>query len=93
MEQELPRAALGDLRVDEVAEGRWQVIDRRFRATNPRALLGFIQQHGARFEATDLRHSNDPVTYGSQHAAIVSFLPASSAARTPSHMDAEESLR
>ncbi len=91
MEQELPHPSFIDLRLDEVAEGRWRVTDRRFRATNPRTLLGFIQQVGDRFEVTNLRRSSEPVFYASREAAVAAFLPMSSAVRTPTLIDADGS--
>ncbi|WP_349903837.1 hypothetical protein [Parafrigoribacterium humi] len=89
MDQELPRPSRSDIRLDEADAGQWKVVDRRFRETNPRALLGFIKQVDGIFAATDLRHAGDPVRYDSLDAAIAEFLPAS--ARTPSLMDAEQS--
>ena len=83
MEQELPPPGLAELRLDEVTEGRWRVIDRRFRATNPRMLLGFIQQVGTSFEVVDVRRASDPVSYPSRDAAVAAFLSTTSAVRTP----------
>ena len=80
MEQELPHPSLADIRLDEVAENRWRVVDRRFRATNPRTLLGFIQQTDGRFEVTDVRRASDPVFYGSRAAAIAAFAQVGTAA-------------
>jgi hypothetical protein len=82
MDQELPHPSFVDLRLDEVADGRWRVTDRRFRATNPRTLLGFIQQRGERFEVTDVRRSSEPALYGSHGAAVAAFLPMTSAPRS-----------
>lgn len=91
MEQELPHPSFIDLRLDEVAEGRWRVTDRRFRATNPRTLLGFIQQRGEHFEVTDVRGPNEPVLYGSREAAVAAFLSMTPAQRGPTLIDADES--
>lgn len=90
MEQELPHPGLAELRLDEVTEGRWRVIDRRFRATNPRMLLGFIQQVGTSFEVVDVRRASDPVFLASREAAIAAFLPAAPGARAPNLVDADE---
>jgi len=90
MEQELPHPGLSELRVDEVAEGRWRVTDRRFRATNPRTLLGYIQQAGDHFEVTDVRRESEPVSYGSRQAAIAAFLPMAARLHSPGLVDAGE---
>jgi hypothetical protein len=90
MEQEPPHPSFADLRLDEVAEDRWRVTDRRFRATNPRTLLGFIQQRGERFEVTDVRRLGEPVLYDSREAAVAAFLPTTSALRSPNLIDADE---
>ena len=90
MEQQLPHPGLDDLRVDEMAEGRWRVCDCRFRATNPRTLLGFIQQAGDRFEVTDARRSSDPVFYGSREAAVAAFLSSTSPVRDPDFLVADD---
>lgn len=90
MEQELPHPSLADLRLDEVADGQWRVTDRRFRATNPRALLGFIRQLDGGFEVTDVRRSSEPVVYRNRDAAVAAFLPMASTSRLPSLIDADE---
>lgn len=88
MEQELPHPSLADLRLDEVSLGRWRVSDRRFRATNPRTLLGFIQQAAdGHFEVTDVRRSTDPVFYDSREAAVAAFAPLNSPAARKSDFE------
>lgn len=90
MEQELPQPALADIRLEELTDGNWRVIDRRFRATNPRALLGFIQELDDRFEATDVRRSADPVSYENRASAVAAFAifaPAPSFAAEPFSLD------
>jgi hypothetical protein len=93
MPENLPHASLEDLRLDEIAEGRWRVCDRRFRATNPRSVLGFIQvtdAPGGSFEVTDVRRAGDPVTYATREEAIAVFLSMTSPVRSPSLSSAGE---
>lgn len=89
MEHELPHPGFADIRLNEVAEGHWRVTDRRFRATNPRTLLGFIHQSDDGFEATDVRRSDEPVVYASREAAVAAFLPMTSAAHPTSLIDSD----
>jgi len=89
MDEVLPHPSRSDIRLDQIDDGQWKVMDRRFRETNPRTLLGFIKQVDGVFAATDLRRAGDPVQYDSLDGAIAEFLPAS--ARTPSLVDAEQS--
>ncbi|WP_349899093.1 hypothetical protein [Parafrigoribacterium soli] len=93
MERELPQATLADIRLEELTQGNWRVIDRRFRETNPRTLLGFIQQTADSFDATDVRRSTEPVRYESREAAVAGFAanapaPASAASAEPFSLDA-----
>ena len=72
-ERELPPPGLADIRLEELTEGNWRVIDRRFRETNPRTLLGFIERSGDGFEATDVRRSTEPVRYETRESAVAAF--------------------
>jgi hypothetical protein len=74
MEEKLPRPALGDIRLDEVAEDSWRVADKRFRETNPRTVLGFIQRVDGRYEVLDVRRSGERGFYDNRDAAIAAFL-------------------
>jgi hypothetical protein len=73
IERELPPVSLADIRLEELTEGKWRVVDRRFRETNPRALLGFIERSGESFETMDLRRSAEPIRYDTREAAVAAF--------------------
>lgn len=76
IERELPPPGLADIRLEELTEGNWRVVDRRFRETNPRALLGFIERSGETFETRDLRRSAEPIRYDTRDAAVAAFAAA-----------------
>lgn len=70
----LPQATLADIRLDEISENNWRVADKRFRETNPRTVLGFIQWVDGRYEVTDVRRSGERFFYGSRDAAVAAFV-------------------
>jgi hypothetical protein len=44
-----------DVRLDLISMTEWRVCDRRFRESDSRAVLGFIERRGSDYEVTTVR--------------------------------------
>lgn len=62
-----------DIRLDSIAKNQWRVCDRRYRETDSRAVLGFIERRDQHYEVTRMRAPSTVSRFGSLSTATGSF--------------------
>ncbi len=70
-----------DIRLDCISMNEWRVCDRRYRETDSRAVLGFIERRDEFYEVTDVRRPSTILRFGSLSTATGSF----SSVEEPAH--------
>jgi hypothetical protein len=74
--------AEGDIRLDCISMNEWRVRDRRYRDTDSRAVLGFIERRDQYYEVTDVRRPSTVLRFGSLSTATGSFSSIEEPARS-----------
>lgn len=62
-----------DIRLDLISMTEWRVCDRRFRESDSRAVLGFIERHGSDYEVTTVRAPDRIQVFAGLASATASF--------------------
>lgn len=63
----------GDIRLDCISMNEWRVCDRRYRETDSRAVLGFIERRDEFYEVTNIARPSTVLKFGSLSTATGSF--------------------
>ncbi|CAN5252219.1 hypothetical protein BH11ACT4_BH11ACT4_20950 [soil metagenome] len=72
---EIPSSAphSGDIRLDLISMTEWRVCDRRFRESDSRGVLGFIERHGSDYEVTTVKAPDRVTVFSGLASATASF--------------------
>lgn len=62
-----------DIRLDCISMNEWRVCDRRYRETDSRAVLGYIERRDDAYEVTNVRRPSTVLKFGSLSTATGSF--------------------
>jgi len=65
--------AKGEIRLDLVSMTAWRACDRRFLASDPRAVLGFVERHGSAYEVTTVNAPDRIQVFTGLASATTSF--------------------
>ena len=67
------RPGASDIRLDLISMTEWRVCDRRFRESDSRAVLGFIERHGSDYEVTTVKAPDRIKVFVGLASATASF--------------------